>query len=396
MDDRQAVIVSGARTPIGKFLGGLAPLKSPELGAVAIRAALERAGVEGEDVNEVIFGCVAQAGVGQAPARQATLKAGLPASVPATTINKVCGSGLKAVMLAAQAVRAGDADVLVAGGMESMSNVPHYLFTGRSGVKLGDQKLVDGVVFDGLWCSFNNAHMGVLAEYTANKSGITRQMQDEFALGSHQKAVAAMQAGKFKKEIVPVPIPQRKGDPLLVSEDESPRADTTLEALGRLAPAFQKDGTVTAGNSPGLNDGAAALVVMSAAAAKQRGLKPLARITAYANGAMDPKDLFYAPVVAVGGVLKQLGVKIDAFDLIEANEAFAAQALADGQELGWDWKRVNVNGGAVALGHPIGASGARVLVTLLHALEDRGGKTGLATLCLGGGGAVALAVERLS
>jgi len=396
MDDRQAVIVSGARTPIGKFLGGLAPLKSPELGAVAIRAALERAGVEGEDVNEVIFGCVAQAGVGQAPARQATLKAGLPASVPATTINKVCGSGLKAVMLAAQAVRAGDADVLVAGGMESMSNVPHYLFTGRSGVKLGDQKLVDGVVYDGLWCSFNNAHMGVLAEYTANKSGITRQMQDEFALGSHQKAVAAMQAGKFKKEIVPVPIPQRKGDPLLVSEDESPRADTTLAVLGRLAPAFQKDGTVTAGNSPGLNDGAAALVVMSAAAAKQRGLKPLARITAYANGAMDPKDLFYAPVVAVGGVLKQLGVKIDAFDLIEANEAFAAQALADGQELGWDWKRVNVNGGAVALGHPIGASGARVLVTLLHALEDRGGKTGLATLCLGGGGAVALAVERLS
>jgi acetyl-CoA C-acetyltransferase len=396
MDDRQAVIVSGARTPIGKFLGGLAPLKSPELGAVAIRAALERAGVEGEDVNEVIFGCVAQAGVGQAPARQATLKAGLPASVPATTINKVCGSGLKAVMLAAQAVRAGDADVLVAGGMESMSNVPHYLFTGRSGVKLGDQKLVDGVVFDGLWCSFNNAHMGVLAEYTANKSGITRAMQDEFALGSHQKAVAAMQVGRFKKEIVPVPIPQRKGDPLLVSEDESPRANTTLEALGRLAPAFQKDGTVTAGNAPGLNDGAAALVVMSAAAAKQRGLKPLARITAYANGAMDPKDLFYAPVVAVGGVLKQLGVKIDAFDLIEANEAFAAQALADGQELGWDWKRVNVNGGAVALGHPIGASGARVLVTLLHALEDRGGKTGLATLCLGGGGAVALAVERLS
>jgi acetyl-CoA C-acetyltransferase len=299
-------------------------------------------------------------------------------------------------MLAAQAVKAGDADVVVAGGMESMSNAPHYLLTGRSGVKLGDQKLVDGVVYDGLWCAFNHVHMGELAEYTADKSGITRAMQDEFALRSHQKAVAAMRAGKFDKEIAPVAIPQRKGDPVMVTQDETPRPETSLELLARLPAAFKKDGSVTAGNAPGLSDGAAALVVMSAAAAKQRGAKPLARITAYASGAMEPKDLFYAPVVAVGRVLHQLGVKIDAFDLIEVNEAFAAQTLADGKELGWDWERVNVHGGAVALGHPIGASGARVLVTLLSALADRGGKTGLATLCLGGGGAVALAVERLS
>jgi len=255
---------------------------------------------------------------------------------------------------------------------------------------------VDGVVYDGLWCSFNNSHMGNLAEYTAKKSGITRQMQDEFSLASHQKAVAAQKAGKFKKEIVCVHVPQRKGDPICVQEDESPRADTNLDVLGKLSPAFDKEGSVTAGNAPGLNDGGAALVLMSAAEARKRGAKPLARITAYANGALEPKDLFYAPVVAVERVLRQLNAKIGDFDLIEVNEAFAAQALADGKELGWDWNRVNVNGGAVALGHPIGASGARVLVTLLNALEDRGGKTGLATLCLGGGGAVALAVERVA
>jgi len=396
MNDRDVVIVSGARTPIGKFLGSLSSFKAPELGGFAIKAAMERAAVKAEEPDEVFMGNVAQGGEGQAPARQAMIKGGVAPTVPATTINKVCGSGLKAVMLGAQAIRAGDADIIVAGGMESMSNVPHYLFTGRTGVKLGDQKLVDGVVFDGLWCAFNNAHMGSLAEYTAKKSGISRQMQDEFSLASHQKAVAAAKAGKFKKEIVCVHVPQRKGDPICVQEDESPRADTSLEALGKLAPAFDKEGSVTAGNAPGLNDGGAALVLMSAAAAKKRGVKPLARITAYANGALEPKDLFYAPVVAVDRVLKQLGAKINDFDLIEVNEAFAAQALADGKELGWDWNKVNVNGGAVALGHPIGASGARVLITLLNALEDRGGKTGLATLCLGGGGAVALAVERVA
>jgi len=396
MNDRDAVIVSGARTPIGKFLGSLSSFKAPELGGFAIKAAMERAGVKATEPDEVFMGNVAQGGEGQAPARQAMIKGGVAPTVPATTINKVCGSGLKAVMLAAQAIRAGDGDIFVAGGMESMSNVPHYLFTGRTGVKLGDQKLVDGVVFDGLWCSFNNSHMGNLAEYTAKKSGISRQMQDEFSLASHQKAIAAQKAGKFKKEIVCVHVPQRKGDPICVQEDESPRADTSLEALGKLSPAFEKEGSVTAGNAPGLNDGGAALVLMSAAEARKRAVTPMARVTAYANGALEPKDLFYAPVVAVDRVLKQLGAKITDFDLIEVNEAFAAQTLADGKELGWDWNRVNVNGGAVALGHPIGASGARVLITLLNALEDRGGKTGLATLCLGGGGAVALAVERVA
>ena len=396
MDDRDAVIVSGARTPIGKFLGVLASLKAPDLGGIAIKAAIERAGIKGDEPDELFFGNVAQGGVGQAPARQAQIRGGVAPSVPATTINKVCGSGLKAVMLGAQAIRAGDAKLVITGGMESMSNVPYYLFTGRKGVKLGDQKLVDGVVHDGLWCSFNDSHMGVLAEYTAEKSGITRDQQDEFSLRSHQKAVAAQQAGKFKKEIACVHVPQRKGDPLCISDDESPRADTTHAALAKLPTVFKKGGTVTPGNAPGLNDGAAALVVMSAAEAKKRDLKPLARITAYANGALEPKDLFYAPVVAVNRVLQELGVGIDHFDLIEVNEAFAAQALADGKELGWDWDRVNVHGGAVALGHPIGASGARILITLLSALEDRGAKSGLATLCLGGGGAVALAVERVA
>ena len=396
MNDRDVVIVSGARTPIGKFLGALAPLKAPQLGGTAIEAAMKRAGVTAGEPHEVFFGNVGQAGVGQAPARQAAIAGGISPEVPATTINKVCGSGLKAVMLGSTVIRAGDAEIIVAGGMESMSNAPHYLFTGRTGVKLGDQKLVDGAVFDGLWCSFNNSHMGGLAEYTAEKSGITREAQDEFSLQSHQKAVAAQKAGKFKKEIACVHIPQRKGDPVCVQDDESPRADTSLEALGKLPTVFKKGGTVTPGNAPGLNDGAAALVLMSAAMAKKRGVQPLARVTAYANGAMEPKDLFYAPVVAVNRVLKQLDKKIDHFDLIEVNEAFAAQTLADGKELGWDWDRVNVNGGAVALGHPIGASGARILVTLLHALADRGQKTGLATLCLGGGGAVALAVERIS
>jgi len=390
-----AVIVSGARTPIGKFLGGLAPLKAPELGAIAVAEAMKRAGLGANDPEEVILGHVVQGGAGQAPARQAQIKAGISPDVGALTINKVCGSGLKAVMLAAQAIRAGDAKIVVAGGMESMSNVPHYLYTGRSGVKLGDTTLVDGVVRDGLWCSFNECHMGSLAEFTAENSKISREQQDEFSVQSHLKAAAATKAGKFKKEIVCVHIPQRKGDPICIADDEPIRPDTTMETLGKLPPAFQKGGTVTAGNAPGLNDGAAALVVMEEQEALKRGLKPLARITGYATGGGEPKRLFYAPVVAVKKLLQLTGKPLDSYDLIEANEAFAVQALADGQELGWDWNRVNVNGGAVALGHPIGASGARVLVTLLHALEDRGGKSGIATLCLGGGNAVALAVERV-
>ena len=390
-----AVIVSGARTPIGKFLGGLAPLKAPELGAIAVAEAMKRAGLAANDPEEVILGHVVQGGAGQAPARQAQIKAGISPDVGALTINKVCGSGLKAVMLAAQAIRAGDAKIVVAGGMESMSNVPHYLYTGRTGVKLGDTTLVDGVVKDGLWCSFNECHMGGLAEFTAANSNITREQQDEFSVQSHAKAAAATKAGKFKKEIVCVHIPQRKGDPICIADDEPIRPDTTMETLGKLPPAFQKGGTVTAGNAPGLNDGAAALVVMEEQEAARRGLKPLARITGYATGGGEPKRLFYAPVVAVRKLLALTGKPLDSYDLIEANEAFAVQALADGQELGWDWNRVNVNGGAVALGHPIGASGARVLVTLLHALEDRGGKSGIATLCLGGGNAVARAVERV-
>jgi acetyl-CoA C-acetyltransferase len=390
-----AVIVSGARTPIGKFLGGLAPLKAPELGAIAVAEAMKRAGLGPNDPEEVILGHVVQGGAGQAPARQAQIKAGISPDVGALTINKVCGSGLKAVMLAAQAIRAGDAKIVVAGGMESMSNVPHYLYTGRTGVKLGDTTLVDGVVRDGLWCSFNECHMGGLAEFTASNSNITREQQDEFSVQSHAKAAAATKAGKFKKEIVCVHIPQKKGEPICIADDEPIRPDTTMATLGKLPPAFQKGGTVTAGNAPGLNDGAAALVVMEEQEALRRGLKPLARITGYATGGGEPKRLFYAPVVAVKKLLQLTGKPLDSYDLIEANEAFAVQALADGQELGWDWNRVNVNGGAVALGHPIGASGARVLVTLLHALEDRGGKSGIATLCLGGGNAVALAVERV-
>jgi acetyl-CoA C-acetyltransferase len=389
------VILSAARTPIGRFLGGLAPLSAPKLGAVAVREALQRAGVPESAVDEVILGNVVQGGVGQAPARQAMIAAGLPGSVPALTINKVCGSGLKAVMLGAQAIKAGDAQVVVAGGMESMSNAPFYAFGMRTGVKLGDQTLVDGVVHDGLWCSFGNCHMGAHAEYTAEKARISRGEQDRFAFESHRKAVAAQDAGKFAAEIVPVEIADRKGT-VTVAADESPRRDTTLEALAKLKPAFVKDGgSVTAGNAPGLNDGASALVVASLAFAKANGLEPLARITAYATGGGEPKDLFFAPILAVRALMKKAGTGIGDYELIEANEAFAVQALADGAALGWDWARVNVNGGAVALGHPIGASGARVLTTLLYAMQDRGKATGLATLCLGGGSAVALSVERL-
>ena len=399
---RIPVIVSGARTPIGRFLGGLAPLTAPELGAVAILAAIERAQIDAAEIGEVFMGNVLQGGVGQAPARQAAMKAGVPGLVPATTINKVCGSGLQAVMFAAQAIRAGDEQVLIAGGQESMSNSPHYVSGMRAGIKFGNQTMADGLIRDGLWCAFYDRHMGGHAEYTAKKAGITRQRQDEFAYASHQKAVAAIEAGKFAKEIVKVEIPGRKG-PTVIDTDESPRKDTSIEALAKLKPAFPKDApkdmkpeelTVTAGNAPGLNDGAAALVVTSEAYATAHGLPILARITGYASGGGDPQDLFFAPIVAVQNLMKRTGATIGDYDLIEANEAFASQALADGDALGWDFARVNVNGGAIALGHPIGSSGARILVTLLHAMHDRGARTGLATLCLGGGNAVALSVER--
>jgi acetyl-CoA C-acetyltransferase len=396
---RQPVIVSAARTPIGRFLGGLSSLTSPELGAIAIKAALQRANVPVTDVGNVIMGNVVQGGVGQAPARQAAIKAGLPGTVAALTINKVCGSGLEAVMLAAQSIKAGDEEVVVAGGQESMSNIPYYVYGMRSGVKFGDQKLVDGLLKDGLWCAFCDVHMGGHAEYTAKKAGITRQQQDEFALNSHLKAVAAMKAGKFKAEIVPVEIAGRKGT-TVIDTDEGPREDTTLEGLSKLRPAFpgkdkNEELTVTAGNASTLNDGAAALVVTSEAYAKANNLNIMARITGYATGGGEPQELFFAPIVAVQKLMAQTGMTIDDYDLIEANEAFASQAIANGIGLKWAWDRVNVNGGAIALGHPIGASGARVLTTLLYALQDRGKRTGLATLCLGGGNAVALSVERV-
>jgi acetyl-CoA C-acetyltransferase len=387
------VIVSATRTPVGKFLGGLAPLAAPRLGAVAIREAVKRAAVDAASIDEVIMGHVVQGGAGQAPARQAAIFAGIPGAVPAMTVNKVCGSGLKAVMLAAQAIKAGDAQCLVAGGMESMSNAPFYLFGIRGGVKFGNQNLVDGLIHDGLWCAFGNVHMGSHAEYTAAKAEISREQQDRFALDSHRKAIAAMDGGKFAAEIVPVEIPGKTVT--VVSADESPRRDTTLEGLAKLKPAFQKDGSVTAGNAPGLNDGASALVVTSEAFAQTHGLPIMARVTAYAVGSGEPKELFFAPILAVTNLMKQEGTTIGDYDLIEANEAFAVQALADGKSLCWDWGRVNVHGGAVALGHPIGASGARVLTTLLYALADRGKTKGLATLCLGGGSAVALSVERV-
>jgi len=388
------VIVSATRTPIGKFQGALGPLSAPQLGALAIKEAVRRAGIEGAQVDEVIMGHVVQGGVGQAPARQAAIGAGLPGTIPSLTINKVCGSGLKAVMLAAQSIKAGDNEVVVAGGQESMSNAPYYVYGMRGGVKFGNQQLVDGVIKDGLWCAFGDCHMGSYAEYTAQKAGVSRADQDKFSLESQQKAVAAIAECRFKAEIVPVEIADRKGK-VMVEKDEAPRSDTTLEGLAKLKPAFQKDGTVTAGNAPGLNDGASALVVTSLGFAKAHGLKPLARIRAYATGGGEPKDLFFAPIVAVQALMKKDGTAIGDYDLIEANEAFAVQAIADGRALGWDFSRVNVNGGAVALGHPIGASGARVLTTLLYALKARDKTTGLATLCLGGGNAVALSVERI-
>jgi acetyl-CoA C-acetyltransferase len=394
-DSTTPVIVSAVRTPIGRYLGGLSSFTAPQLGAMVIRDAVARAGIDAGAVEEVIMGQVVQGGSGQAPARQALIHAGLPPSIPALTINKVCGSGLKAVLLASQAIKAGDAECIAAGGQESMSSAPHYVYGMRGGIKAGNQTMVDGMIHDGLWDSFGCCHMGEYAEYTADKAGVTRADQDAYSYHSHRKAIAAIEAGKFKAEILPVQVPGKAG-PSTVAVDESPRRDTTAETLAKLKPVFRKDaGTVTAGNAPGLNDGASALVVTSLAFAKAHGLKPMARVTAYATTGGEPRDLFFAPVLAVRALMERAGTRIGDYDLIEANEAFAVQALADGRELGWDWDRVNVHGGAVALGHPIGASGARVLTTLLYALQDRGGSTGLATLCLGGGNAIALSVERM-
>jgi acetyl-CoA C-acetyltransferase len=394
------ILKGGARTPIGRFLGGLSSLSAPQLGAIALRAAVERARIDAGDVDEVIMGHVVTAGAGQAPARQAAIHGGLAPTIPATTVNKVCGSGLKAVMLAAQAIRAGDARLVVAGGMESMSNVPFYLRGMRDGVKLGDQIAQDGVVYDGLWCSFGSCHMGGHAEYTATKARVSRADADAFALRSHEKAVSAAREGRFKNEIVPVEVKSR-GGAKVVDADESPRADTSLEALAKLKPAFVRDApadvrehVVTAGNAPGLNDGAAALVVASLEYANAHGLEIDAVISAYAAAATEPRDLFFAPIGAVERLMEKEGKAISDYDLIEVNEAFAVQAITDVRGLGMDAERVNVNGGAVALGHPIGASGARVLVTLLNAMDQRGVATGLATLCLGGGSAVALSVEK--
>jgi acetyl-CoA C-acetyltransferase len=364
---REAVIVSAVRTPVGRFQGTLVPLSASDLGGVAVRAAVERAGVDLASVDEVLMGNVVLAGQGQAPARQAAIKAGLPPTVGATTVNKICGSGLKTVMLAAAMIAVGDGDIFVAGGMESMNNGPYLLHKARFGYRLGDGKLVDAMVYDGLWCAFENQHMGNAAEWIAREYNLARGELDEYAYNSHMKAVAAIDEGRFRDEIVPVEVPQRKGPPVLFDTDESPRRDTTLEKLARLRPAFRADGIVTAGNAPG--------------------------ITAYDQAAVEPLKIFTAPIFAVRRVLDKTGTTVDDYDLIEMNEAFAAQCLADGRGLGLDWEKVNVNGGAIALGHPIGCSGTRVLVTLIYALRQRGLTRGLATLCLGGGEAVAVAIE---
>lgn len=390
---RVAYIISACRSAIGLLHGGLGSLTAPQLGALAVKEAVKRAEIDVADIEEVIMGNVVQGGTGQAPARQAAIHGGVPPEAAALTINKVCGSGLKAVMLAAQSIRAEDQDVIVAGGMESMSQTPLVLHGAKTGIKFGHQKLIDIMITDGLWDSFNNFHMGIAAELTRKKANITREMQDEFAYNSHCKALAAQETGKFDNEIFPVEIPQRKGEPITFCKDEGPRPGISVEKLAKLRPAFEKDGTVTAGNAPGLNDGSAATVVVSEDYLHKKGLKPLAKIIDYTVAGTLPEELFFSPIYAVKKLMKKMDVDINYFDLIEANEAFSAQALADGQGLKWDWNRVNVNGGAVALGHPIGASGTRILVTLIYALKDRGLKNGLATLCLGGGNAVALAIE---
>jgi len=394
---QDVVILSGARTPIGRILGALASQPATALGAAAVRAAIERAGIDPALVDEVIMGQVVQAGAGQAPARQAALGAGLPETVSATTINKVCGSGLKAVMMAATAIRAGEGDIFVAGGMESMSQAPYLVPNMRSGHKFGHTELVDANIRDGLWCSFEHWMMGEAGEVVADEFEVTREQMDRFALESHQKAVRAMDAGAFEREITPVVIQGRQGE-TVVMQDEGPRSDTSLEALAKLRPAFRPDGRITAGNAPGLNDGAAALVLASRERADALGLKPIARIVAQGQAAVEPRRIFTAPAKAMPIVLERAGWTLDDVDLIELNEAFAAQVIANARDMEqqghrWDWSKVNVNGGAIALGHPVGCSGARVLVTLLHALEQRGLKRGLAALCLGGGEAVSVAVE---
>jgi acetyl-CoA C-acetyltransferase len=402
----QTFIVSAARTPIGKFGGALSGVPATTLGGVAIRAAVERAGLDPAtaQIDDVLMGQVLQAGSGQAPARQAALKAGLPDTTSATTINRVCGSGLKAIMLAAAEIKAGDAELVVAGGMESMNGAPYLLPGARFGLRLGNAELLDSTVADGLWCSIEDCHMGTHAERVAIKDRVSRADQDAFALTSHQKAIGAIDSGRFEAELAPVTISTRGGE-MVVDTDENPRRDTSAEALAKLKPVFDlpqgddrgaaTEGTVTAGNAPGITDGAAATVVASERAVERLGLQPLARIVGYAQAEVAPKWLFLAPVEGVKRLLDRIEMPLEAFDLIEINEAFAAQTLADGRELGFDWDKVNVNGGAIALGHPIGASGARIVATLLHELRRREGRYGLATLCLGGGGSVAMAVERV-
>jgi len=396
-NNREPVILSAARTPSGRFQGSLSSFPAPRLGAIVVKAAAERAGIKDmAQIDEVIMGNVVSAGLGQNPARQAAIFGGLPDSVGATTVNKVCGSGLKSVMLAAQAIRAGDGGLFVTGGMESMSRAP-FLIQGRTGeLRYGHAQLTDALLLDGLWDPFENWGMGDAAEFIADEYEVTRQAMDEFALASHQKAIAASHSGKFKAEIVPVELPGRKGSVTVFDTDETPRSDTSLEILASLKPAFQKDGKVTAGNAPGLNDGAAAVTLASRAKAEELGLQPLARVVGYTQSAVQPKYLFDAPAHAVPKLLEMVGWTLSEVDLIELNEAFAAQALANGYALadqGWDWRKVNVNGGAIALGHPIGASGARLLTTLIYALKDRGLRRGIASLCLGGAEAVAMAIE---
>ena len=391
---QEVVIVAATRTAVGSFQGALANTPAVDLGAAVIRRLLQQTGLDPAEVDEVILGQVLTAGAGQNPARQAAIGAGLPHAVPAMTLNKVCGSGLKALHLAAQAIRCGDAEVVIAGGMENMSLAPYVMPAARTGLRMGHGKLLDSMIQDGLWDAFNDYHMGITAENLVDKYGITREAQDAFAAASQQKARAAIEAGRFRDEITPIEIPQRKGEPLVFDTDEQPRAGTTAESLAKLKPAFKKDGSVTAGNASSLNDGAAAVLLMSAEKAEALGLPVLARIASYANAGVDPAIMGIGPVSATRRCLEKAGWSLDELDLIEANEAFAAQALSVGQELGWEANKVNVNGGAIAIGHPIGASGCRILVTLLHEMVRRGAHKGLATLCIGGGQGVALALER--
>ncbi|KFX68952.1 acetyl-CoA acetyltransferase [Pseudomonas taeanensis MS-3] len=391
---QEVVIVAATRTAIGSFQGALAGIPATELGAAVIRQLLAQTDLNGAEVDEVILGHVLTAGAGQNTARQAAIKAGLPHAVPALTLNKVCGSGLKALHLGAQAIRCGDAEVIIAGGMENMSLAPYVMPKARTGLRMGHSQLIDSMITDGLWDAFNDYHMGITAENLVDKYAITREAQDAFAAASQQKACAAIEAGRFVEEITPLLIAQRKGEPLAFATDEQPRAGTSAESLGKLKPAFKKDGSVTAGNASSLNDGAAAVLLMSASKAQALGLPVLARIAGYANAGVDPAIMGIGPVSATRRCLEKAEWSLEQLDLIEANEAFAAQALAVGQELGWDASKVNVNGGAIALGHPIGASGCRVLVTLLHEMIKRDAKKGLATLCIGGGQGVAMAIER--